>query len=245
MQTKLTNQIKGLQAILDQETEYNKTDMEWQIKCIEDATPDQFPILWNIRECGTSILMPGKLYENYLSTERGQYYLASHPNPYEWEINYWGRGVTKEAQWYAIYEDHIEAVTIGEAQDIAYNTFTPILEQWLAEGNSLPTATRIPVRFVNINPIELAHKIQAEEGKKGRKLYEVLRDCHRGTWKMAKNHYFSIYWDKRYDEFCSSDMLNDECFLFRVIKNHGWEGEGYKVNGSVQMTPTYGWASHS
>ena len=55
--------------------------------------------------------------------------------------------------------------------------------------------------------------------------------------QRAKSHKVSIWYNERYNEFSFAEMVNGECRLNGGIIFHGWPGDDYQTNGSIQLEP--------
>ena len=110
-------------------------------------------------------------------------------------------------------------------------------------GFGLPTDMKIRVRFSCDWRYVLEQLRYAREHGD-----DSLMDClkrSRHCLKLAKDHEMMISSDFSHRSFLFADVVNGKVVMNGGIIFHGYPEEGYMQNGSVQLTPSYGWQIHT
>lgn len=231
MNNVVANVMKGYQS------DFTKYDvpamMEMESSC--------FPVIWQVGEYHTYLLRVGKYANSFKDDERLQFEFANDGMPFTYHfecIDY------KNDHYFLITEDEIREITPQQCKEVVRDIVTPAVEQFKAEGGSIPPIVKMPIKFVNLSVGELKDIIKKDIDELGGTLLTVLKRFHR--WRRtAYNQFIEVYYHKsmNYFEFCQrTNCVNGIC---GAIKFHGTPETGYLTAGSIQIDPKYGWASHT
>lgn len=207
-------------------------------KFIEDYG---LPMLWTVREGGTNLTALGKFEEWFYENESERYdYVRNGFSSYTYYIDNWSDG----ARTYLLTEDDVREVTPKVAHEIVRDLFTPVVERWKAENGPLPKNEKMTVKFFNVTLSKVKELIRECEAHNDTSLIDILRRFH--SWgRTAKDQYVQVSYNPYYNEFIFCQYTNGEQGIVGGIVFHGWPETGYQENFSVQLTPSYGWSSHT
>lgn len=210
---------------------YDKQEIEG-----EDA---KFPMLWVVGENHTHLLLLGEFEDVFNSKENARYAYAQGHDYLTGYIN-----MVRDERIYLITINGVEETTKKAAREIIRDTIIPVVEKWKAENGLLPTDFKLPIRFSNITLSELKELIRAEEGREGNTLIKALHGF-RNYRRCSKDHYIEFGYNPWFNEFVFCEYVNGRQRLVGGVVFHGWPETGYKENYSCQLTPSYGWSTHT
>lgn len=218
-----------------------QTDFEnYDRAYIEEATEDKFPLIWVIGKSHTYLIKLGEVREKFGVYESLRYgYAQDNVGMFAHYFNQ-----SKDDRYFLITPDKIEekskAQSLEIIRDVTYNT----AKKWISENGALPSDFKMKVKFRNITLSKLRELIRECEEHGDDSLLRQLKDF-RHYRKLADDHYIEVTYYEACNEFGFAVMHNGKPDLVGGIIFHGWPETGYKTNGSVQLSPRYGWSKHT
>jgi hypothetical protein len=200
----------------------------------------KFPMIWIVGKTHTYLLQLGE-YENWFNTNEGIRY--SYARGYDGFSYYFN--VCRTDKIYLIDEQGLREITVSAAREVIRDIVTPVVRKWEAKNGKLPKNPRVKIKLHNIS-ISHLKEMFAEDDKHD---CNSLRNCLNRLQHYAKqssDHTIEVYYlgDKEH-EFAFQETIHGENRLYGHIVFHGYPETGYKCNHSVQISPEYGWASHT
>lgn len=236
--------IARMSAIVEKDmTSYRSDFYEYDIKALENYDG---AFIWQVAQSHTHLTKcdVDAMVEEIKTNEASLYAYAQHQS--------WGAAVIaykyygEKLYYYGGHEDDKGLVEIPRDWAIeCYNACTyKALGLCEAEGVVLPTDFKVHVHFGDIaTRREFIKYVRYAREHGDDSLLGCAKMFH--NWrKVAHNHTVTIY----------KDAYNDKCFSFCEKRGdkygivgglifHGYDE--YTDNGSVQLTPTKGWAMHT
>lgn len=215
-------------------TEYDKPE-------IEKAPSSRFPYLWIVSEMHTSLPSLGGYEVDYFNSPRTRYAYANGDDSISFYLN---PHYLKDTDLVFIITDNdISEVSVSQAK-AAINDYTiPVYLKWKVLHGDI-VVKRVSVKFDLIDLVALLQLIRDCRRHHDDSLLQILRGFHRFR-RVADDHTITVRYRKHENEFVCIEHYDGEDRMVRYIIFHGWPETGYKTNGSIQIKPKYGWASHT
>lgn len=206
---------------------------------IEAATTEQFPLLWFVASSHTHLLRLGEYRDRFFNEECMRYAYAAGDNTFSYYLE-----TCKSDRIFLINAQDVKEIDVSQAERIINGVVSSAVEEWSKCGNSLPSDTKMPIKFINITCGKLK-ELFADCQKHGN---ESLRDIFhrfRKYCRTAEDQYIEISYNSYYNEFVFCQYTNGVQGLTGGVIFHGWPESGYQSNYAVQLSPKYGWATHT
>lgn len=200
----------------------------------------KFPAIWIVGESYTHLLELGNYRDAFFDCASVRFdYLRQH-NPYQYYLtdNYFAKD-----KWFLITEDGLQPTTREQANTTIMDYVLSAVCAW-EEHNSLPTLTKVPIKFKNITLSELKALIADCHAHGNNSLFDCFK-IRQNTRRIADDQSVTIIYRKKLNEFIFHEYVDGNIRLVGGIIFHGWPETGYEINGAVQIAPTYGWSSHT
>lgn len=219
----------------------NPSDFEkYDRATIYESHRTDFPIFWIVNNNSTYLIKLG-WYVSGITLGKEEYiydWVSGSPYP-DMYLAY----VETNSQFYLITENGIKKTSIQAYKETVRDLITPAVAKYIKEHGNLPKP-KVKVKFRGITLSKLKELINDCRKHNDDSLLKCLKRFHRYNQSVA-DHYISVCYDSRYNEFGFTEMINGKSHLVGGIIFHGWKETGYFQNNSVQLTPQYGWASHT
>lgn len=208
---------------------------------IEASKSPQFPYLWIVSELHTWMPCLGDFEEDFFENQRSQYAYAAGDDGISVYLNPYHLKDTDLI--FLITEDNIWQVNVNQAKAAIKDYTIPAYEKWKAlHGEIIPK--RVRVKFDLIDLPKLRELIDDCHKHNDDSLMNIFRRFHH-IRRVADDHKVTIRYYAHSNEFACVEYYNGEDHMIYHAIFHGWPETGYQTNGSVQIAPHYGWASHT
>lgn len=220
------------------QSDFEKYDKEYIIKKGVKA----FPFLWMVHRSHTYLIRLSEIRKDYFENEAFRYDIAQQNS---WIHAYlWPRCSQVTEDIYFVTKDDVVQIGLEQARNITIDAIEMAVTAWGQEHEKIPTKFKVSVEIGGISLSKLKGLIQDCRNHDDDSLLNCIKRFHNYR-QQAKSHKVFIWYNERYNEFSFAEMVNGECRLNGGIIFHGWPGNGYQTNGSIQLEPRYGWASHT
>lgn len=199
-----------------------------------------FPFIWIVGETHTKIIGLADYEASFNECERERYDYC-YEYPYFWAIDH----LYKRDGYFLINEfATITPITSQQAKNIIKDFVVPVAVKWQAENGKLPKKPKVNVNLQNITISQLKELFRECERHGDKSLQNIFRGFHNYR-KISSDQNIVVSYDESDRSFWFEEYYNGESHLCGAIKFHGWPETGYLINGSYQVNPSYGWASHT
>lgn len=220
------------------QSDFEKYDKEYIVREGVNA----FPFLWMVHHSHTYLIRLSEFRKNYFENEGLRYDIAQECS---WIHAYlWPRCSRVSEDIYFVNKDGVVPISLEQARNIARDTIDLAVTTWAQEHEQLPKKFKVRVVISGISLGKLKELIQDCRNHNNDSLLKCLKRFHNYR-QQAKDHQVYVWYNEGYNEFSFSEMVNGRCRLNGAIIFHGWPESGYQENNSVQLSPKYGWASHT
>lgn len=206
---------------------------------IAKAQPDQFPMLWFVAPTHTYLFALGEYEAKFNEHESIRWSYAQNGNPFISHIESLSRD-----KIFLVTTEEVREINQEQAREVCRDIVTPIVVKWKEQNGPLPTKFRLPIKFSNITLAKIKELLRECEEHNDTSLIDALHRF-RNYRRVATDQYIHLSYSPRYNEFTFSEHINGETGLVGGLVFHGWKETGYLENGSVQLTPHYGWSTHT
>lgn len=206
---------------------------------IESADSSMFPMIWIVGKCHTHLLYLGEYDKNFSENEMARFAYVQGGNPFLSYLDALGGD-----HLFLIEPDSVREITEKQAREVCRDIVNPVAEKWIKENGPLPTKVQVSVKFFNIALSKIKELIRECEAHNDNSLIEIFRRFHNYR-RVAKDQYIQISYNPGYNEFTFCEYTNGKKGLVGGIIFHGWPETGYQQNYAMQLTPSYGWSSHT
>lgn len=218
-----------------------KTDFYDYDKEVIESEGVKFPFIWIVGQCHTKMCMLGNYKDNFFESESYRFDYLSNPNP--WEYYFTSTYYTK-GKWFLVTENGLQPITLEQAEAAVMDYITPAVNAWVEVNGPLPKLTKVPVKFKNITLSKLKSLITDCRAHGDNSLFECFKRRHKSC-RVAADQFAEITWHKGWNEFTFCEYINHKEGIEGHIVFHGWPETGYQTNNSIQLTPAYGWSTHT
>lgn len=237
--------IKQMSEIVRDIMRSNQTDFtEYDLKSLADYDG---VFLWLVHPYHTHLLLlDHKNLAKMVESEAGLYMFCQRNT---WEdacLNETNCG--KETRLF-LYNggNELAPVSLGFAKGYWEGLRDWTLFQWQAYHGMepIPTDFNIPIVFAS-EETEAEYEKQLEYASQHND--ESLKNCFerlRNRIKMGSDHYVRISQDYQERSFLFCHYYGGQPHDNGGIIFHGYPDEGYRVANSVQLSPSYGWSTHT
>lgn len=220
------------------QSDFEKYDKEY----ITGEGVNAFPFLWMVHKSHTYLIRLSKIKRDFFEQEGFRYDIMQNCS---WIHAYlWSTGIKVTEDIYFVTKDDVVKVNLEQARNIAIAAIDLAVAAWEQEHGKLPTKFKVPVEIGGISLSKLKELILDCRSHNDDSLLKCMKRFHNYR-QQAKDHKVSIWYNERYNGFSFAVMVNGECQMNGGIIFHGWPESGYQQNNSVQLSPQYGWASHT
>ena len=220
------------------QSDFEKYDKEYIIWKGVNA----FPFLWMVNRSHTYLIRLSEIRKDYFENEAFRYDIAQSCS---WVHAYlWPAGMKVTDDIYFITKDYVIKISLEQARNIARDTIESAITAWEQENEKLTAKFKVRVEIGGLSLSKLKELILDCRSHNDDSLLNCMKRFHNYR-QQAKSHKVSIWYNERYNEFSFAEMVNGECRLNGSIIFHGWPENDYQTNGSIQLEPRYGWASHT
>lgn len=201
-----------------------------------------FPFLWMVHHSHTYLIRLSEIRKDYFENEGFRYDIAQECS---WIHAYlWPRCNEVSEDIYFVSKDCVVPIGLEQARNIARDAIGLAVTAWAQEHEPLQTKFKVRVKIGGISLGKLKELIQDCHNHNNESLLKCLKRFHNYR-QQAKDHKVSVWYNEYRNEFSFTEMVNGRGRLNGAIIFHGWPESGYQENGSVQLDPRYGWASHT
>lgn len=217
-----------------------KTDFEnYDRPYIEQAATEQFPMIWIVGKSHTNLLQLGAFRNSFFGREDVRYRYAQGDDGFSGYLE-----PLNNDKVFLITADDINQISKKQACEIIRDITLPVVNEWTAKNGGLPDDTRMTVILSGISLSKLKELIHDCQAHGDNSLLKALKGF-RQRMKLGADHYIQVTYHSSYNEFGFCEYLNGTPRINGGIVFHGWPETGYKTNGSVQISPSYGWSKHT
>lgn len=208
---------------------------------VEECATKEFPFLWIVSELHTYMISLGSYEENFFNNFSTRNAYADGNDGISFYLDPSILHTTDRL--FLITEDKIWEVDVNKAKAAIKDYTTSAYEKW-AELNGEITTKRVRIKFDCITLGKLHNLLQDCRNHNDDSLMRIFKQFKRRR-AVADDHKIIINYHQCDNEFIYQEYYNGETHMIGGIVFHGWPETGYMTNGSVQLTPEYGWASHT
>lgn len=228
--------------VVDEEMESFQTDfIDYDKPEIENAASSDFPYLWIVSKFHTRCYSLGKYKDNFFATPSMRYAYADGDDNVSYLLD--SHLLDKSDRIFIISEDKICEVGPHGANQAIRDYVIPAVKEWEPlYGKLVPK--RVRVKFDLLPYAKLRELIQECRDHNDDSLWSILKRFHNRRC-VAEDHKITVKYCAWNNEFVWFEHYNGEDHIIGHIVFHGWPETGYMSNGSIQLTPSYGWASHT
>lgn len=237
MNTKIVQRMSEIVA--ETMTRFQSDFEQYDRPYMETAMPKQFPMLWLVANTHTHLLKLGDYYKRFFEDEAVRYAYAAGDDTFS---DYFE--IYKSDRIFLITLNGINEITTSQAKEVIRDIVTPVAAIWVKQNGPLPKDTRMPIKFFNVTFNKIKELIRDCEKHNDTSLINILHRF-RNYRRTAANQYIQISYVPGWNEFWFREYTNGKPGLAGGIVFHGWPETGYQTNNSIQLTPQYGWASHT
>lgn len=238
MKTKIISQMRNIVA--DVMTSF-QTDFENYDRPYIESEECQFPMIWGVARSHTILLKLGGYREWFFDNEAVRYGYIQEGDGFTVQVNH---SLHKDDLWFLITEEEVKQITKENVLNAIQDYVTPTIREWEAQNGPLPKSAKIPVTLRNIRLKEFKELIHDCERHHDNSLMVVLKRFH--NWRrVAADHRIELFYHPKYQKFSFREYINGKTSLHGAVVFHGWPETGYFENGSVQLSPQYGWSTHT
>lgn len=199
------------------------------------------PMFWVVKDGYTNLTNLATFGKSFNESEMTRYdYVREGFDGYLYYIDH----LSNDGTIYYLSDEGVREITVSQAHEIVRDLFTPVVEKWKAENGPLPVYTKVPVKISNISLSKLKELISDCHAHNDNSLLDCLKRFHQYR-RVAKEQMIFVSYNPGCNEFTFGEYINGEWGLCGGIIFHGWPETGYKENNSVQLTPGYGWSTHT
>lgn len=236
----VTDILNKMAEIVDNTMTSFQSDFEkYDRPYIEAATPEQFPMLWLVATSHTHLLKLGDYHKRFFNEEAVRYAYAVDDDTFSCYLN-----ICHSDKVFLIDANSITEITHSQAKEAVRDIVVPVVTKWTELNGPLPTDIRMPIKFHNITLSKLKDLIRDCEKHDNTSLVDIFYRF-RNYYRHATDQYIQISYNPGYNEFVFCQYTNGKQGLVGGIIFHGWPESGYQANGSIQLEPRYGWATHT
>lgn len=202
------------------------------------------PAIWCVGKSDDAILQLPFFRESFFGIEGVRYWFARGNGPWDYYLKY------HHSDWhyFLITGNSMTEITQSQAYNASKDYIQPVIHDWVEAHGPLPKGRKLDLKFEfsGLTFTEFKALLHEHDGEKGfRPLLTVLKQF-RQWGKVCAGHGIRFRFDRRDKIFYFGEFgRNDGCGVRGAVVYHGSEGEGYSQNGSVQIEPNFGWASHT
>lgn len=208
---------------------------------IENAAPSDFPYLWIVSEFHTRCYSLGRYKDTFFSSPAMRYGYAKGEDGVSWLLG--PQLLGKKDRIFIISEDKITETDPHGAHEAIRDFVTPAVKEWETLNGKI-TPRRVRVKFDLLPYAKLRELIQECRSHNDDSLFSILRRFHDFRCK-SEDHKITVRYHAHNNEMVWIEHYDGEDRFTGHIVFHGWPETGYMSNGSIQLVPAYGWASHT
>lgn len=236
----ITKIIKTMSNVVADVMTHFQSDFEnYDRPYIEGADNSMFPMIWIVGKTHTHLLNLGEYDKHFNEKEVARFAYVQGGNPFLSFLDAYGGD-----HLFLIESNGVREITEKQAREICRDIVTPVVDKWIRENGPLPTRVQMPVKFFNITLSKIKELIRECEAHNDDSLIKIFRRFHNYR-RIAKDQYIQISYNSKYNEFVFCEYTNGKKGLVGGIIFHGWPETGYQQNYAMQLTPSYGWSSHT
>lgn len=233
--------IAKMKAVVEAHMEMFKTDFyKYDMPYIKAATPEKFPVIWIVSRLHTYLLKLGSYKEQFERDERTRFAYADGDDTFSSYFTPYS--LDSDDLIYLITERGLSLITAEDALKLIKQITESVVEAWVAEHGPLPSS-KVRVRLHNITISQLKTLIKDCETHGDNSLLLCMKRFHRYV-QQTKDHWVDITYHSG-GCFSFTENIGTRKGLVGAIKFHGWPETGYQTNNSIQLTPAYGWSTHT
>ena len=234
--------IQRMADVVDEVMKKFQTDFtEYDKQTIENAKPTKFPFMWIVSELHTRMVSLGGYKELFFTNPRIRYAYADGDDSMSLYLHPHLLG--KNDHIFLIRENYIWKVSVDGAKNAIKDYTIPVYRRWKEMYGEI-TPKRVKVNFDHLPLTKLRELIQDCRNHNDDSLMNILSRFHRRRL-ISEDHTITIKYCEWDNEFIWTEHYEGEDHIIGHIVFHGWPETGYQQNGSVQIDPRYGWASHT
>lgn len=232
--------LQRMADIVSETMTHNQTDFtKYDTDAINGADESSFPMIWICAPRHTWLLQLGRFRQSYCEYEIARYQAAQNCDPFEPYLTL----CNDEDQLYLITDDVVQ-IDRQRATEMARNTVQSVIAEYAETHEPMPKRFKVRIKFQNITLSKLKELIRDCQKHDNNSLLECFRNFHRRL-QMTQDHCIEISWHEHWNEFGFCEMYEGVAHISGGIVFHGWPETGYQENYSVQLTPSYGWQTHT
>ena len=218
-----------------------QSDFEQYDRPYIESGDAKFPLIWIVGSSHTFLLRLGEYKERFLGNERVRWAYINGDNTFDSYIDYYKHDNDK---LFLITESAISEINISQARSAIQDYVRPAVHAWIEQNGPLPKKTKVTVKIQNISVAKLKELISECWKHNDNSLLLCLKRFHQ-YMRVAADQYITVSYNPGCNEFTFWETINGKTGLVGGIVFHGWPESGYQSNNSVQLTPQYGWATHT
>ncbi len=234
--------IQKMATVVDEVMKRFQIDFtEYDKPIIEKAKPKEFPFMWIVSELHTRLVSLGGYEKKFFDNLPIRYAYANGDDSMSFYLH--PPYLNKKDRIFLIRENYIWEVSVNGAKNAIKDYTIPVYRKWKELYGEI-TPKRIRVKFDLLSLSKLREIIQDCHNHGDDSLMSILRRFHNHRC-VAEDHSITVKYREWDNEFVWIEHYDGEDHIIGHIVFHGWPETGYQQNGSVQIDPRYGWASHT
>lgn len=237
-----TEIIQKMADVVDEVMKNFQTDFtKYDKPAIENAKSTDFPFMWIVSELHTRMVSLGGYEEDFFNNPTTRYAYADGDDGISFYLHPHLLG--QKDRIFLIRENYIWEVNVAGAKNAIKDYTIPVYRKWKKLHGEI-TPKRVTVQFDLIELPKLREIIRDCHNHNDDSLMDIFRHFHKMR-RVADDHKITIRYHAYSNEFACVEYYNGKEHMIRFAVFHGWPETGYQQNGSVQIDPRYGWASHT
>ncbi len=219
-----------------------QSDFENHDRPYIESTAAKFSMLWVVGQSHTWLARLGEYETDFNENVATRYeYSQSGLECYTAYIDY----KHSDDKIFLITDNDVREISEYFAKEVIRDICIPVIEKWKALHGPLPKA-KVKVKIHNISLSELKMLIQECREHGDDSLLECLKRFH-SYRQLAESHIIDVYWQGKrgIKEFSFYETIDGRNNLGGAIVFHGWPETGYQENFAMQLSPSYGWSTHT
>lgn len=237
MKTDILN--KMVEIVANTMTSFQSDFEDYDRKYIESVEV-KFPMIWIVGTSHTYLLKLGEYKDWVFKNESVRYDYVAGNN----QFDYYLTNYVKNDRLFLITENDVNEINCQQAKSAIQDYVAPAVQAWIEQNGPLPQKTKVPIQIHNISLSKLKALITDCRKHGDDSLLSCLKRFHRYR-RVATNQHIQVSYNPGYNEFTFCEVTNGSIGLVGGIIFHGWSETGYQSNGSVQLSPQYGWSIHT
>lgn len=237
----VTDILNKMAEIVDNTMTSFQSDFEKYDRLYIESDEVKFPMIWIVGKSHTYLLKLGEYKRWFFENESVRFDYIAGNNPFK---SYADSTFYNSDHLYFITENDVRRTFTLNALAEIEKCVESAACAWQEEYGKLLKLRKVPVKIENISLTRLKALIEECGEHNNNSLMSCLKRFQQYR-RVATDQFITVSYNPGYNEFTFWETINGRVGLVGGIVFHGWPESGYQTNNSVQLTPQYGWATHT